>query len=266
MSTTPQTMITHPRTDIVLLRFAISFVWLFTGLAVLHPHYQKLGSEFLRPTGFPDWVMFATCAFEVLLGLRVLFGRASTWLVLLQIAMISTFTLILTVTSTELLANGFGMLSKNVTLIFLLGAQWHLEREGMTMRCHRLILIGLAFVWIWEGLVPCVLVPYPELQVMLSNLHLDFGNPKLALRILGVGEVIAGLALLFLRGRTLLGLLICQMLGLMGIIAFASWHDPRLWVHPFGPITKNVPLLVGTVLAIRPLISSSPSAADPDKA
>jgi hypothetical protein len=27
-------------------------------------------------------------------------------------------------------------------------------------------------------------------------------------------------------------------------------YDPRLWWHPFGPITKNVPLIVGTALVI----------------
>jgi hypothetical protein len=28
-------------------------------------------------------------------------------------------------------------------------------------------------------------------------------------------------------------------------------HEPMLWVHPFGPLTKNVPILAGTWLVLR---------------
>jgi hypothetical protein len=72
-----------------LLRLSIAFVWLFTGLAVLHPYYREVGQEYLARLGLPDSVMVATCAFEVLLGLRVALGPASTWLMLLQVAMVA---------------------------------------------------------------------------------------------------------------------------------------------------------------------------------
>src|SRR6516165_2072389 len=81
--------------DARLLRWSVGFVWLATGVAVLHPWYRARGSEYLARLGLPDWVMYGTCAFEVVLGLRVALGRASTWLTVLQAAMIVTFTIIL---------------------------------------------------------------------------------------------------------------------------------------------------------------------------
>ena len=80
----------------------VAFIWLATGLAVLHPHYRAQGVKYLEPLGLPPWVMLAACIGEVLLGLRVLFGRAATWLVLVQAAAIVAFTVILGVTQPPL--------------------------------------------------------------------------------------------------------------------------------------------------------------------
>ena len=49
---------------------SVAFVWLATGLLVLHPYYREQGQEALGRLGLPDWFMYATCAAEVLLGLR----------------------------------------------------------------------------------------------------------------------------------------------------------------------------------------------------
>src|SRR5262249_42500632 len=121
-------------TDALWLRFAVAFIWLATGLGVLHPYYRELGAIYLRPLALPAWIMWAACAGEVLLGLRVLFGNAATWLILLQLAAIGTFTLILSVTHPELWWNAFGVLGKNLPLLALIGTTWLLEREGWTTR------------------------------------------------------------------------------------------------------------------------------------
>ena len=36
------------------------------------------------------------------------------------------------------------------------------------------------------------------------------------------------------------------MLGLAGVCVVVTRYDPALWLHPFGPVTKNVPVLIGT--------------------
>jgi hypothetical protein len=65
---------------------------------------------------------------------------------------------------------------------------------------------------------------------------------------MGACEVLSGVAALLLRGRPLRWLLGAQLAALVVLPALVGWLDPRLWVHPFGPLTKNVPILVGTAV------------------
>src|SRR5262249_42513628 len=133
---------TPDSTDALCLRIAVAFIWLATGLGVLHPYYRELGAIYLRPLGLPSWVMWATCAGELLLGLCVLFKNAASWLVLLQVATISAFTLILSFTHPELWWDPFGVLGKNLPLLALIGTTWLLEREGWTPRTQWLLRVG----------------------------------------------------------------------------------------------------------------------------
>src|SRR4051794_21540236 len=128
---------TEPSTaerDAFWLRVGLAFIWLTTGLGVLHPEYQRIGEDYLARFNLPPWIMGMTCIFEVLLGLRVLLGRTATWLAALQAAMIITFTILLGWIEPPLLADPRGVLTKNVPLLALVGTQWLLEREGWTPR------------------------------------------------------------------------------------------------------------------------------------
>src|SRR5262245_27549085 len=113
---------------------SVAFVWLATGLLVLHPEYRRIGSEHLAPLGLPDWVMVATCAGEILLGLRVALGRPSTWITALQFALVLGFSAILAVAAPLLLVSPFGELTKNLPLLAVLGTAWLVHREGWTPR------------------------------------------------------------------------------------------------------------------------------------
>src|SRR5437763_10067578 len=106
--------------DRLTLRGGIAFIWLFTGLAVLHPFYRAVGGQYLARLGLPDGLMYAACAAEVVLGLFVLVVPPRLWMTALQLAMITAFTLILAVTEPGLLVNPFGVVSKNVTLAGLI--------------------------------------------------------------------------------------------------------------------------------------------------
>ena len=39
--------------------------------------------------------------------------------------------------------------------------------------------------------------------------------------------------------------------GLVVIIILVTRYNPELWFHPFGPLTKNVSILVGTLVVLR---------------
>jgi uncharacterized membrane protein YphA (DoxX/SURF4 family) len=234
--------------DRFALRFAIAFIWLATGLGVLHPYYREVGRQYLEPLGLPDMAMFAACVMEVLLGLAVLLLSPRWWLTICQVALIAGFTVVLAIQEPRLLVNPFGVLSKNVSIISLIITAQLVEIEGWTARACWILRIGMAFIWFWEGLMVSVFFPSQELYDILAILMRGFplGDPKLLLMVAGIGEAASGVAALVLRGRLLRVVLTFQILGLIVICLSVSAFNPLLWFHPFGPITKNIPLMIGT--------------------
>jgi uncharacterized membrane protein YphA (DoxX/SURF4 family) len=91
--------------DRIVLRVAVAFIWLWTGLAVFHPYYREVGLRYLEPLGLPTWPMYAACVLEVVLGLWVLLGPTSRWLTAGQVLLIAAFTIILAIEEPRLLVN-----------------------------------------------------------------------------------------------------------------------------------------------------------------
>jgi uncharacterized membrane protein YphA (DoxX/SURF4 family) len=239
-----------PNADSRLLRCSVAFVWLFTGLAVVFPYYRDEGHKYLDRLGLPDWLMYLTCAAEVLLGLRVALGPASTWVTLVQVVLVLGFTTILACLDPLLLAHPFGILTKNIPLLSAVGTAWLLEREGWTSRARWLLRVGMAIIWITEGIFPKLFFQQSVERQLVEASGLVPADPAGFLIGLGTLETCSGLLALLLRGRLLRWLLACQLFGLVVLPVLASLPDLRVWVHPFGPLTKNVPIIAGTYLVM----------------
>jgi len=230
---------------------AVAFVWLATGLAVLHPYYREVGHAYLDRLGLPDIAMFVACAAEVVLGLRVALGPPTTAVTAVQVVLVVGFTGILACLDPSLLVHPDGVLSKNLPLLATVGTAWLLPREGWSPRAIRLLRGGMAVIWITEGVFPKVLFQAPWEVRLVAGSGLAWGDPAVFLRLLGMAEVLSGVAALLLRGRLLRWLLLTQLAALVVLPILVGWQDPRLWVDPFGPLTKNVPIIVGTAVLWR---------------
>jgi DoxX-like family len=237
--------------DAVWLRLGLAFIWLATGLGVLHPRYQKIGQEYLTYFHLPAHLMVTTCIFEILLGLRVLLGRTNTWLMALQGTMIVAFTILLGWIEPKLLYDPKGVLTKNVPLLVLVVTQWLLEREGWTPRVLWLLRGGMASIWLLEGLLPATIFQQQELRDLLTYFGLGFGNPALVLGVTGALQALSAVLALLLWGWPLRLVLVAHALGLVAICILVTASAPWAWVHPFGPVTKNIPILVGTLVVLR---------------
>jgi hypothetical protein len=237
--------------DTRLLRWSVACVWLLTGVMVLHPAYRAVGHAYLAHLGLPDWVMVATCVFEVALGLRVALGPASTGVTALQVAMVVTFTAILGCLDPWLLVNPFGVLTKNLPLLAVLGTAWLVERRGWDRTAAWLLRFGIASIWLTEGLFPKILFQqHAELDMVARCGRLVPLPGPTFLVILGIAEAVSGVLVLVLRGRPLRCLLGLQLLALVVLPLLAGGFDPSLWVHPFMPLVKNVPIIAGTLVLI----------------
>lgn len=237
--------------DARLLRWSVAFVWLATGVLVVVPHYREIGVRYLVRLGLPAWMMYATCLAEIALGLRVALGRAATWLTVLQIGMILSFSVILVVMQPMLLVSPYGYLSKNIPLMAMIGTAWLLEREGWTRRAYWLLRIGVGIIWLTEGLLPKILFQQTEELNLVPELGITFIEPGEFMFWLGLTQALSGLLALTLHGRLLRIVLACQIAALIALPILVSWHHWQYWAHPFGGLTKNMAILAGTWVLLR---------------
>jgi hypothetical protein len=251
------------------LRASVAFVWLATGLSVLHPTYRALGGPYLTRLGAPLWLMPVTCVAEVLLALTLLLpprlsprlsprrlalgsldldlGLALT---ALQVGMVSVFTLLLAWLEPKLLAHPLGVLSKNLPFVLTVVALDLHERPRPRLGALAVLRVGMAVVWLTEGVLPKLLFQDAWELGLVTRLGLP-GAPSLVVGALGVAQASSGVLALTLRGPSLRVVLGAQLVALAVLPTLVGVMDPHFLVHPFGPLTKNAPLVVGTLLLLR---------------
>jgi hypothetical protein len=107
---------------------------------------------------------------------------------------------------------------------------------------HACARVGLALIWVYQGLVPKLLWPGTgELQIMRQT-GLFKGREPAAVRLLGGAEIASGVALLGLwRARWLF---VLNVLALLGFTAATARTSRRLFLAPFNPVTLNLAMLI----------------------
>ncbi|MCE2504086.1 MAG: DoxX-like family protein [Chlorobi bacterium] len=106
----------------------------------------------------------------------------------------------------------------------------------------------LAFVWLWHGLVPKLIVKHPDEVLPLLGMGVDKETADTIVMVSGVGEILFSLVLLlFWRARWPLWLTIVAMAGLLlGVFGTA----PELTKGAFNPVTLNLLVIVTAVIAL----------------
>jgi uncharacterized protein YbjT (DUF2867 family) len=113
-----------------------------------------------------------------------------------------------------------------------------------------LLRLSIALVWIVTGLLSFGLYPVQDSYALLARLGIGGALAPVMLYGAATLDLALGIATLWMRRRRLLWWL---QIGLMlGYMALISWALPEFWLHPFGPILKNLPMLaaVGLLLAL----------------
>jgi DoxX-like family len=240
------------------LRVGVAAVWLATGALVVFPLYRAIGATHLARLGLPAWLMWVTCVFEVGLAFFVALRRATLADTLLQASLVGAFSVILAVSEPRLLVSPFGMLTKNVPIVAAVVTAYLLEREGWSPRALALLRVGMAAIWISEGLIPKILFQQQEEILIAVGSGLAFGHPRIELAAIGLLQLASGILAIVLRpGRILRLILAAQLIALFALPALVSLQVPWLWLHPFGPFTKNLPIAAGTWVLLRKCSSSS---------
>jgi uncharacterized protein YbjT (DUF2867 family) len=109
-----------------------------------------------------------------------------------------------------------------------------------------LLRVAVAIVWIVTGIVSLGVYPVADSYALLARVGLTGAAAALALYGAAVLDLVFGLGVLILRDRRWLWRAQMALIALYSVI-IAIWL-PEQWGHPYGPMLKNIPLLVAILL------------------
>jgi hypothetical protein len=101
--------------------------------------------------------------------------------------------------------------------------------------------VSLAAVWLVAGVVSMGVYSVEDSYAMLARVGITGGLAPIALYGAAAMDIAFGLGTLFLRQRKLLWIAQVTLIVLYTITI--TFYLPEFWLHPFGPLIKNLPIL-----------------------
>lgn len=109
---------------------------------------------------------------------------------------------------------------------------------------------AVALVWIWTGIVSLGLYPVSSSLQLLADFGLHGTLATVALYTAAWLDLILGVLTLFARGRLRRRMLTVQLLVIAGYTVMITLRLPQWWLHPYGPISKNLPMMLVIALLL----------------
>jgi uncharacterized protein YbjT (DUF2867 family)/uncharacterized membrane protein YphA (DoxX/SURF4 family) len=107
----------------------------------------------------------------------------------------------------------------------------------------------LGFVWIWSGIVSAFLYPQDKALGLLHDVGI---KAPLDLPMLYVAAALdIGIGLLTIFGYRLKLLLPFQIIVIVVYTLLLTFLAPYHWLHPFGPVLKNLPLVISIYILLK---------------
>ena len=108
--------------------------------------------------------------------------------------------------------------------------------------------IGLAAIWIWTAIVSAFLYPLEKSMAMVAGLGVSSWQAAALVYAGAALDGVLGLALLFNIRPASIGVLQIATVALFTLLA--CFAIPEAWIEPFGPLTKNIAVVLATLVLI----------------
>jgi len=109
-----------------------------------------------------------------------------------------------------------------------------------------LLRLSIAFIWIFSGIL-CLIPGTLAINIdLMTRSHIPHSLQSLILYLLSGLDILLGLATLFNFRLLVIGSLQCFCIFVYTL--FISFFLPEYWLHPFAPIAKNIPILIGILI------------------
>lgn len=128
------------------------------------------------------------------------------------------------------------------------------RREAVLDLWLPVLRVLLALMWIWTAAVSFGLYPVQDSHALLARVGLHGGLAAFALYGAAALDLALGVLTLACPARWRRALWLAQAALIAGYTALISVFLPEYWLHPYGPITKNLPILglIALLWALQP--------------
>jgi uncharacterized protein YbjT (DUF2867 family) len=111
-----------------------------------------------------------------------------------------------------------------------------------------LLRLSIALVWIVTGIVSLGLYPVQDSYALLARVGITGLLAPLMLYGAALLDLAFGIAILVMSQRRWLWL--AQIAVILFYTALITWRLPEFWLHPYGPLLKNLPMLAAIWLLL----------------
>ncbi len=106
--------------------------------------------------------------------------------------------------------------------------------------------VSIAFIWLATGLVSAFLYPLDKSLDLMAAVGVE--GPVAAPLLYATCALEVALGLATAVGWRVRWMGATQIVLMLGFMALLSAGAPAFWLHPFGPLTKNIPLIAATLV------------------
>ena len=107
---------------------------------------------------------------------------------------------------------------------------------------------SIAFLWIFTGIISAFVFPLEHSYAMLAKAGITKIWAPILLYAASATDIALGIATLLAYRLHLVGLIQISVILLYTFII--TFSQPDQWLHPFGPVSKNLPLIVATLIML----------------
>ncbi|MEJ5990374.1 SDR family oxidoreductase [Ramlibacter sp. PS3R-8] len=108
--------------------------------------------------------------------------------------------------------------------------------------------VALALMWIWTAIVSFGLYPVQDSHQLLARVGLHGVLSTLALYGAGALDLLLGVLTLAAPSRWRRAVWLAQLALVGGYTVLITFFLPEYWLHPYGPVSKNLPILAAILL------------------
>lgn len=106
--------------------------------------------------------------------------------------------------------------------------------------------LSIAFIWLFTGYLSAFVFPLESSYALLSQVGIEIRYASLFLYAAAALDMVLGITVVLAYRIRLMGYL---QIGLIVLYtAIISLYLPDQWIHPFGPISKNIPLIISILI------------------